>query len=150
MKKILITGGNGFLGSHLTDFLLDKNFEVYALKRPNSTIKGLIHYVEKEQFNENEKEIAFNKKIKIPTNNKNLNILECDIKNRELINTIILDLRPELIFHFAAQPFVIPSWRDPFNTIETNVIGTLNIFEPIKKNQIKTRVIVACSSAEYG
>ncbi|MHA1284899.1 MAG: GDP-mannose 4,6-dehydratase [Promethearchaeota archaeon] len=150
MKRVLITGGNGFLGSHLTDFLLDKGFEVHVLKRPYSRIKGLIHYVEKEQFDEIEKEIAFNKRIKIPTNNENLNLLECDIKNRDLIKTIIIELKPELIFHFAAQPFVIPSWEDPINTIETNVIGTLNVFEPIKKNQIKTRVIVACSSAEYG
>jgi len=50
----------------------------------------------------------------------------------------------------GAQPFVIPSWEDPVNTIETNVIGTLNIFEPIKKYSLKTRVVVACTSAEYG
>jgi GDP-4-dehydro-6-deoxy-D-mannose reductase len=44
----------------------------------------------------------------------------------------------------------MPSWEDPVDTIETNVIGTINVFEAIKKYNIKTRVILACSSAEYG
>ncbi|MHA2130816.1 MAG: GDP-mannose 4,6-dehydratase, partial [Promethearchaeota archaeon] len=58
--------------------------------------------------------------------------------------------KPKFIFHFAAQPYIIPSWEDPIDTIKTNVIGTVNIFEPIKKHKLNTRVILACTSAEYG
>jgi len=74
----------------------------------------------------------------------------CNLKNSQLIEKILYTIKPKYVFHFGAQPFVRQSWEEPVNTIETNVIGTINIFEPIKKHNIKTRVIVACTSAEYG
>jgi len=148
MEKILITGANGFLGSHLTDFCIKNDYKIYALDLPGCSFKNLSQY-----FNENwqgQKLKAFNENIQIPTTNKNLIILECDVKNRILLEKIIQEVNPRYIFHFGAQPLVIPSWEDPINTIESNVIGTINIFEPIKKNKLKTKVIVACTSAEYG
>ena len=151
MEKILITGANGFLGSHLTDFCLKKDYEVYALDRPEQNLKNLTQYTEgKQNFSKEEKLKAFGDYIQIPTTNKKLTILEGDIKNKILIEKIIQKIKPKFIFHFGAQPLVIPSWEDPVNTIETNVIGTINIFEPIKKHKIDTRVILACTSAEYG
>ena len=151
MEKVLITGANGFLGSHLTDFCLSKGHEVHALVKPNQLINNLAQYSKgKNNFTKDEKLIAFDENIQIPTNNEKLIVLECDIKNQVLLEKIIQKLKPRFIFHFAAQPYVIPSWEDPVDTIETNVIGTINIFEIIKKHDIKTRVIVACSSAEYG
>ena len=151
MEKILITGANGFLGSHLTDFCLKKDYEVYALDRPEQNLKNLTQYTEgKQNFFKEEKLKAFGDYIQIPTTNKKLTILEGDIKNKILIEKIIQKIKPKFIFHFGAQPLVIPSWEDPVNTIETNVIGTINIFEPIKKYKIDTRVILACTSAEYG
>ncbi|TFG00438.1 MAG: NAD-dependent epimerase/dehydratase family protein [Promethearchaeota archaeon] len=151
MQKIIITGANGFLGSHLTDFCIRNDYKIYALDLPGCLFKNLTQYVnENWQFNEDQKLKAFNENIQIPTTNKNLTILECDVKNRILLEKIIQEVNPKYIFHFGAQPLVIPSWEDPINTIETNVIGTINIFEPIKKNKLKTKVIVACTSAEYG
>ena len=151
MDSILITGADGFLGSHLTDFLINKDYYIYALKKPSGFINNLSQYTNgKNNFSIEEFDTQYNKRIEIPTNQKNLTILECDLKNRKLLETIIKETNPKFIFHFGAQPFVIPSWEDPVNTIETNVIGTINIFEPIKKHKIKSRIIVACSSAEYG
>jgi GDP-4-dehydro-6-deoxy-D-mannose reductase len=77
-------------------------------------------------------------------------LLECNLNNTNLIEKIIQKVKPIYIFHFGAQPNVIPSWEDPISTIETNVIGTINIFQAVKKYKLKTRVITACSSAEYG
>ncbi|MFX0060525.1 MAG: GDP-mannose 4,6-dehydratase [Candidatus Heimdallarchaeota archaeon] len=77
-------------------------------------------------------------------------VLECDLRNNNLLESIIKNVEPKYIFHLGAQPLVIPSWEDPVETIEINVIGTINIFEAIKKHKINTRVIVACTSAEYG
>ena len=148
MKKVLITGADGFLGSHLTDFCISKNFNVYALIRPDHPIKNLTHYTEKGINNEKLK--AFDDFIQILTINNKITILECDIKNRNLLERIIQSIKPNYIYHFAAQSRVIPSWKDPVDTIKTNVIGTINIFEPIKKYKIKTKVIIACSSAEFG
>ncbi len=151
MKKILITGANGFIGSHLIDYCVPKDYEIYALERPNQLYKNLSHYTNgKLSFSEEEKQEFFGESIKIPTDNKRLTILECDIKNSPLIEKIICIITPKFIFHFAAQPYILPSWDDPVDTIETNVVGTINIFESIKKHNLKTRVILACTSTEYG
>jgi GDP-4-dehydro-6-deoxy-D-mannose reductase len=151
MDKILITGANGFIGSHLIDFCIERNKMVFGVERPNQIYRNLTHYTDgKTDFSETEKIITFNENIEIKTNNKNLRLLECDIKNAQLLDKIIREIKPTYIFHFGAQPLVMPSWEDPIDTIETNVIGTINVFEAIKKHNIKTRVILACSSAEYG
>jgi len=151
LKKILITGSNGFLGSHLIDWCLRKGNVVYGLDRPLASFKNLVHYTNGESDPRKlSKKIFCNKKILIETNNKNLMFLECDITNSILLDEIIIEIKPDYLFHFGAQPYIIPSWEDPVNTIEVNVIGTLNVFEPIKKHGIKTRVIVACSATEFG
>lgn len=148
MDSILITGADGFLGSHLTDFLVEKGYEVYALIRPMLEIKNLSHYSNNKPKIEKNK--IFDEFIQIPSNNERLKIIECDIKNGLLLEKIIRDVKPILVFHFAAQPYVKPSWIDPVDTIRTNIIGTINLFEPIKKHKINSKVILACSSAEYG
>ncbi len=151
MEKILISGANGFLGSHLTDYCIKNGFEVYALDLPDRPWKNLVHFTNGQlKFSLNEKLIAFRELIQIPTTNEKLTILECDLKNAILLQEIIQAVKPKYLFHFGAQPLVKPSWEDPVNTIETNIIGTINIFEPIKKKKIKTKVITACTSAEYG
>ncbi len=151
MDKILITGSNGFLGSHLIDKCIDENYMIYGLDRPSSSFRNLVNYTDgKESFSKKEKINFLGKKIQIESNRKNLIFLECDVKNKELLEKIIEEIKPKLLFHFGAQPYIIPSWEDPVNTIETNVIGTINVFEPIKKYNLKTRVILACTAAEFG
>jgi len=151
MDKIIITGANGFLGSNLIDFCIKKNIDIYAIERPEQVYRNLAQYTEnKLTFSDDEKLNLFGANINIPTNNRNLKILECDIKNAPLLERIVREIHPKFVFHFAAQPYIIASWEDPVNTIETNVIGTINVFEPIKKYKIRTRVILACTSAEFG
>ena len=151
MEKVLITGADGFLGSHLTDFCIEKGFEVYALKKPTGALKNLGHYTGgKLQFDAVELQTFLDRKIAIPSSQEQLTILECDVRDADLLELLISHIQPDFVFHFGAQPFVIPSWKDPRHTIETNVIGTINVFEPIKKHELDSRVIVACSSAEYG
>ena len=152
MKKILITGSNGFLGSHLVDFLvLDENNHIFALDRPNSNFFNLKAYTNgKTKIPKSMKKKFCGCKIKIPSNRENLIFIECDIKNTILLDKIIQEIKPHYIFHFAAQPYVIKSWEDPIGTFEINVIGTINIFEPLKKHEINSRVIVACSATEFG
>ena len=151
MERILITGANGFIGSHLTDFLLNKDFDIYGLDLPGSQFKNLAQYTIKNYSLEEDKRLEiFGKNIQIPTNIENLKIIECDLKNKELLEKIILEVKPIYIFHLGAQSLILPSWKDPVNTIEANVIGTINIFEPIKKFKIKTRVILPGTSTEFG
>lgn len=151
LKKILITGVNGFIGSHLVDFIIDKDVEIYGIERPSQIYRNLSYYLKnKLSFEKDDKRDFFGEPIKIPTDYDKFILLECDIKNASLLDKIITKVTPDIIFHFAAQPNIIPSWEDPVDTIETNVIGTLNIFEPIKKNRLNSRVVSACTSAEYG
>jgi len=151
METILITGANGFLGSHLTDFCIKQGKMIYGIDLPNRPLHNLNHYTNGQlSFSLEEKIKAFDVSIQIPTTNANFIFLECDLNNASLLEIIIKKIKPKFIFHFGAQPLVIPSWEDPVGTIKTNVIGTINIFEAIKKYELKTRVIVACTSAEYG
>ena len=151
MDKILISGANGFLGSHLTDYCIKQGKKVYGIDLPDRPLKNLSHYTQgKLLFSSDEKIKMFDKSIQIPTSSEDFIFIECDLNNAELLEKIIKKTNPKYIFHFGAQPLVIPSWEDPVTTIKTNVIGTINIFEAIKKHKIKTRVIVACTSAEYG
>jgi len=151
MEKILISGANGFLGSHLTDFCINQGKIVYGIDLPNRPLQNLSHYTKGQvQFSSEEKLKVFGTSIQIPTSNKSFVFLECDLNNANLLEKIILESNPNYIFHFGAQPLVIPSWEDPVGTIKTNVIGTINIFEVIKKHKLKTRVMIACTSAEYG
>ncbi len=151
MDNILITGAAGFVGSHLIDFCISRGCKVYGLDIPNIRIKNLRHYTNgKTTFSLKEKQFLFGSQIQIPTNNSNLILIECDLTNKPLLERILYELKPSLIFHFGAQPYIIPSYEDPAKTIEINVIGTLNIFEPIKKFKLKSRVILACTSTEFG
>ena len=151
MEKILITGSNGFIGSHLIDFLMKKNFEIYALDRPSASFHNLTHYTGgKENFSKKKYQTIFEELIRIPCDNDKLILIECDINDRSLLEKIIQNVKPKYIFHLAAQPYIIPSWENPVDTVETNVVGTINVFESLKKHQINSRVLVTCTSAEFG
>ncbi|MFX1443326.1 MAG: GDP-mannose 4,6-dehydratase [Promethearchaeota archaeon] len=151
MEKILITGANGFIGSHLTDFLLTMDFEIYALDLPGSQFSNLAQYIRKNYSLKKDKRLKiFGKEIQIPTNHEHIKIIECDLKNNKLLEKIILEIKPVYIFHLGAQSLILPSWEDPISTIEANIIGTINVFEPIKKFNIITRVIIPGTSTEFG
>jgi GDP-4-dehydro-6-deoxy-D-mannose reductase len=63
---------------------------------------------------------------------------------------VIEEIRPDYIFHLAAQSFVPTSWKAPTESLTTNVIGQLNVFEAVRKINLPCRIQIACSSEEYG
>lgn len=82
-------------------------------------------------------------------------LVECDVRYFQRVLEVIDEIRPEKIFHLAAQSYPTVSWHRPQETMEVNVTGTINIFEAIKYARKKYPeydpvVVVACSSAEYG
>jgi len=80
----------------------------------------------------------------------NSRLLQCDIRSFTNIHQVIQKVKPVVVYHLAAQSQPVLSWRNPWLTMEVNVLGTINLFESIKKSGSDSRVIVACSSAEYG
>lgn len=75
---------------------------------------------------------------------------ECDIRDRTRVNTLLNEFQPEKIFHLAAQSYPTVSWEDPWYTIQTNVLGTINLFEGVKNLSLNCKILNACSSGEYG
>lgn len=124
--KVLITGITGFAGSHLAEFLLSKEYEVHGIERWRSKTENID---------------AFKDKIVLH---------ECDIKDYHSVKKVIEKVKPEKIFHLAAQSFVPTSWNAPSETITTNAIGELNIFEAVRELKINPWIQIACSSEEYG
>ncbi|WP_298035498.1 GDP-mannose 4,6-dehydratase [uncultured Dysosmobacter sp.] len=85
-----------------------------------------------------------------------IKMVECDVRYPESVEKVVLEYMPEQIFHLAAQSYPTVSWDRPYETIETNVNGTVAVYEAVKKarqivdRQYDPMVVVACSSAEYG
>ena len=123
--KILITGGMGFIGLHLVDYLLKKGNKIIVLDNFSNSNKNLI------------------KKIQ----NKNLRIIEGDIRK---IDDIVNSMEnQEVVIHLAAKISVNESIENPNETFDVNVNGTKNVLKACKKNNIK-KLIVASSAAVYG
>ena len=128
MKKILITGVNGFVGSHLSEYILNNNLgKIYGAYRTKNDDFSNIKSIKKQ-----------------------IELIECDITDSYAIDKTIEEIKPDYIFHLAAQAFVPSSWKSPIETLNTNIIGSLNLFEAIKKNSKNTRIQIAGSSEEYG
>jgi nucleoside-diphosphate-sugar epimerase len=86
-----------------------------------------------------------------------IKMIECDVRYAPSVEKIIMEYQPEQIFHLAAQSYPTVSWVRPNETIDTNVKGTISVFEAIKRireiggpTEYDPMVVVACSSAEYG
>ena len=125
MKKILITGGCGFIGSHLTELFLKKKNKVIILDK-----KGKRH------------SINWLKKIK----NKNLKINLNDIRNKKKVDALVKN--SDYVIHLAALISIPHSYNEPLEHITTNIIGTFNILDACKK--YKKKCIITSSSETYG
>jgi GDP-4-dehydro-6-deoxy-D-mannose reductase len=79
-----------------------------------------------------------------------MNVIRCDINDAGSVNEALLKSKPEYVFHLAAQSFVMTSWEDPQLTLRTNILGTLNLLEGIRKMGINPLVEVIGSSSIYG
>jgi len=126
MKRALITGITGFVGSHLAEFLLENGLEVYGTVRFRSNMENIIHIKDK------------------------IKLIQADMKDSHSMDLAIKESEPDFIFHLAAQSFVPMSWRAPAETLETNIIGTSHLLEAVRKSEFNPVVHIAGSSEEYG
>jgi GDP-4-dehydro-6-deoxy-D-mannose reductase len=77
-------------------------------------------------------------------------LIECDIRDGTSVLEAVRKSQPDLIFHLAAQSFVPTSWHAPAETLTTNILGSLNILEAVRKENIDPIIQIAGSSEEYG
>ena len=127
--NILITGGTGFVGSHMIDYILQNQIDVkiYATKRWMEDTKNLDH-VDDERFQ----------------------FIDCDLIDGMSVQRAIEISKPNKVFHFAAQSFPEVSFKIPVITLQTNVIGTTHLFESIKDSRYNPTIVSISSSEVYG
>jgi UDP-glucuronate 4-epimerase len=127
--KILVTGGAGFIGSHLVDVLTARGDPVVVI----------------DDFNDfYDPEIKRSNLRKTPAK-----IFTADVCDQDQINTIIQTQRPDVIVHLAARAGVRPSVQCPELYLKTNIFGTFNLLEAAKRTGV-TKFVFASSSSVYG
>ncbi|PID59033.1 GDP-mannose 4,6-dehydratase [candidate division KSB3 bacterium] len=126
--RVLITGITGFAGSHLVDYILKEHpdVEIFGIRRWRSRTETIKHFQD------------------------DIKIVECELRDLTSVFKVVQDIRPDRIFHLAAQSFVPTSWASPADSLNTNIIGQLNIFEAVRSLEISPWIQIACSSEEYG
>jgi len=126
--RVLITGITGFAGSHLAEHVLAEH--------PGTEVFGTIRW---RSRTENIRGIE-----------SKIQLLECDLRDQSSVKGLIERVRPDRIFHLAAQSFVPSSWNAPAESLTTNILGQLNLFEAVRAAGIDPWIQIACSSEEYG
>ena len=123
-KTALVTGAEGFIGSHMVKFLHAKGWNVVGSYLRNDPVTS----------------------PKLPE----LSLMQCDLRNRQQVSEVLSQCQPTHIFHFGAQSLPTVSWADPVGTFESNIMGSLHLFEAVRHLKSFPVVVSACSSAEYG
>ncbi|MEE2777755.1 MAG: GDP-mannose 4,6-dehydratase [Acidobacteriota bacterium] len=126
--RALITGITGFAGSHLAEFLLAEHpeLEVAGTFRWRSPMGNVRSFRER------------------------VTLLETDLRDYTSMHRTLDKLRPDIIFHLAAQSYVPASWTGPAETLTTNIIGQTYLFEAVRSLGIDPAIQIAGSSEEYG
>ncbi|HET8572380.1 MAG TPA: GDP-mannose 4,6-dehydratase [Edaphocola sp.] len=129
-EPILITGGCGMVGSHLAEYYFNQGQKVTAtyFTHPTIHLEEVLHMAR---------------------------YVPCDVREKESVAGLIAGLKPKIIYHLAAQSYPTVSWDKPAETIDTNVNGTIHVFEAVKHTRKQDPgydplILIACSSAEYG
>ena len=129
--NILITGGTGFVGSHMIDYILKyaikPNQKLYCTKRWMEDTKNVDHI-----------------------NDDRFEFVDCDLLDANSIRRAVEISKPEKVFHFAAQSFPEVSFKIPIITLQTNTVGTTHLLEAIKESDYDPVIVSVSTSEVYG
>jgi len=129
--NVLITGITGMVGSHLTDFLLENtDWKIYGLARWNDSLENIEHLSDE-----------INKKDRIE-------LIYGDLNDLASLITTVDKAKPNYVFHLAAQSYPQTSFDAPIETLQTNILGTANLLEALRKSPYKNAVTHVCASSE--
>jgi GDP-mannose 4,6-dehydratase len=126
--RVLITGITGFVGSHLADTLLAEHpeLELFGMKRWRSRPDNIRHLGER------------------------VRLIDADLRDLGSLMRVLEESRPEVLFHLAAQSYVPTSYTAPSDTMETNVVGTVNLLEAVRFCRLDPVIHICSSSEVYG
>lgn len=127
LKNVLVTGGAGFIGSHLVDRLMTQNYKVTVLDNLSS---GSLNNLKKW------------------LDSKNFTFLQDDLKKPQSLEKAIE--KADLVFHFAANPEVKVGETDPHVHFEENLLTTFNLLEAVRKKASARKIVFASTSTVYG
>ncbi len=123
--RVLITGMNGFAGSHLADFLLTQpNLELIGTGL--GSIENISHLEHRVRF------------------------IEGNLTDPKFTKTLLTEIKPERIYHLAGQAFAPTSWQDPWGTIEINLRSQVNLLQTATDLKSNARILIIGSIDEYG
>ena len=129
--NILITGGTGFVGSHMIDYILKyaikPDQKIYCTKRWMEDTKNVDHI-----------------------NDERFEFVDCDLIDAHSIRRAVEVSKPEKVFHFAAQSFPEVSFKIPIITLQTNTVGTTHLLEAIKESDYDPVIVSVSTSEVYG
>lgn len=134
MNKIaLITGMTGMVGSHLADFLLaNTDWDIYGMQRWRSPLDNILHLMDR-------------------INNNNRVFVEYgDLNDMSSLVYVLNKVKPDYIFHLAAQSYPLTSFTAPIDTLNTNILGTCRLLEAVKILKLDPIVHVCSSSEVFG
>jgi GDP-4-dehydro-6-deoxy-D-mannose reductase len=124
--RVLITGITGFVGSHLAEWALERGAEVVGALRWRSNTEHIEHVRER------------------------LTLIQSDLRELSSARELVERAAPDYIVHLAAQSVPAASWQTPAETLMTNAISQMNLFEAIRQLGTRSRFLVIGSSEEYG
>jgi CDP-glucose 4,6-dehydratase len=127
-KKVFLTGHTGFKGSWMLAMLNQLGATVKGYALPPKTPHDLYHLIDGDKLCDS---------------------VIADLRDFNRLETEIANFQPDFIFHFAAQPLVRESYKDPRETYEINVIGTINVLEALKKVTQKCSVVMVTTDKVY-
>jgi GDP-4-dehydro-6-deoxy-D-mannose reductase len=127
--SVMITGIGGMVGTHMTDFLYESGIRPIGL--------------------------YYNSTVSLSELRGRADLVECDVRDALQVYRLVDKHRPSVIYHLAAQSYPAVSWQRPAETLDINLVGTVNVCEAVKLVRLTDHkfdpiIVVACSSAEYG
>jgi len=134
IKNLLLTGGAGFIGSHLTDHLL---------------AEGNWHITVVDDLNDFYSPDIKRSNIAPHLNSSNFRFVDCDIRDAKQLNAVFDDSEFDVIVHLAARAGVRPSLKEPMLYVETNINGTANLLELARQFKVR-QFVFGSSSSVYG
>jgi GDP-4-dehydro-6-deoxy-D-mannose reductase len=124
--RLLVTGGSGFIGRYLCALAVERGHEVIAT------------YLSQAELD------AF------PAQATSIRWRHLNMQNRAEVERTIEEVRPEGVFHLAAQAYASVAWKDPQATFETNVLGTIHLYEALRRHPPQLGTFLASSASAYG